>query len=529
MTLSIIGDLRLNWPPSVKYVTSSLSISGMLGIDFINPACILRQFGRNGFAIFTMARLLVMFMVLFGTSTVSVGCSTLRRCCYPGSARLKKYVDVLEFAQSIVFAMQLTGSWKACAQLMLAFDWGELAARQSIEDRTLSISGVSLVSVMLILQIFVVGKYYLMMYKLRTEGSFELVGLTPERLNRRLEYLCSRYSEKTKYHWQFVIWFRLLLLTCVTLVPDAVSEVSRMLDRSKTVTAENLQQEQSRDVFLIWVHAIVACVFLFVFAVWHLRASPFNYRFQNVIETALFAADVLTIALGVAYTWITMQDDAAGAHPVIESLLILVIGGSIVSAMVYLFIRYRKDLVVRIAAEREQRGRDDFRSRGRQEYIHDQEHLHRLRAKNDRIAVRKRTVSGSSLRASAASASSPAKRMCAQGLSISNASPCPTRPATASSSNSGRSEAGGLGLDSMPSRYRKTRASLGAGGVTPSFFDRNAPQPMGPIPQAPSLRSPQRSSTGSGRFGRFAFSSSSGLSRRRRCPARRRTRQGQPQ
>ena len=85
VTLSIIGDLRLNWPPSVKYLTSSLSISGMLGVDFVNPACILRTFGKDGFALFTMARLFVMFMVLFGTSTVSFGCATLRRFCYPNS------------------------------------------------------------------------------------------------------------------------------------------------------------------------------------------------------------------------------------------------------------------------------------------------------------------------------------------------------------------------------------------------------------------------------------------------------------
>ena len=110
---------------------------------------------------------------------------------------------------------------------------------------------------------------------------------THRAVKRRLEYLCSRYTEPTKYHWQFVIWFRLLMLTVVTILPDAISEISRVLSNKQSISDSDRDDEEERNVLLLWIHAIIACVVLFVFAVWHVHACPFNYRFQNVIETAL--------------------------------------------------------------------------------------------------------------------------------------------------------------------------------------------------------------------------------------------------
>ena len=206
---------------------------------------------------------------------------------------------------------------------------------------------------------------------------------------------------------------------------------------------------------------------------------------------------------------------AAGATLVIESLLILVIGGSIVSAMVYSLFGTRtswcalplsasKGVVTTsgpVAARNTSTTRTPSSAAG----------------KNDHIAVRKRCRAGLVAAGLRPQARLLQPKGCArkdrryQRLTLSDAPP-PLRAATPVAPRQAA-----LASTVCPAAIAR-RASLGAGGVTPSFFDRNAPQPMGPIPQAPSLRSPQRSSTGSGRFGGFAFMSSSGrASRRRRC------------
>lgn len=70
VTISIIGAMRLTWPPSVKFLTASFSLS-FFGIEFMNPACITRYFGPNGFQIFVIIRLGVFFALLFFPSVMS--------------------------------------------------------------------------------------------------------------------------------------------------------------------------------------------------------------------------------------------------------------------------------------------------------------------------------------------------------------------------------------------------------------------------------------------------------------------------
>ena len=90
-----------------------------------------------------------------------------------------------------------------------------------------AVAGLATVATLLSLEAYVVMKYIFMVNKLRTEGSFTLIGLTPQRLKRRLAYITNRYSSGAMYHWQFVIWLRLLVLTLTTTLPDLVSAVLR--------------------------------------------------------------------------------------------------------------------------------------------------------------------------------------------------------------------------------------------------------------------------------------------------------------
>ena len=87
-----------------------------------------------------------------------------------------------------------------------------------------------------------------MMHFLKTKGSFEYIGLTPDRLRRRLAYLTSRYNKDCQYSWQFVIWLRLFLLTCCTLVPDAVSRINRNTAGGTELSESDIEAEEASEV-----------------------------------------------------------------------------------------------------------------------------------------------------------------------------------------------------------------------------------------------------------------------------------------
>jgi hypothetical protein len=150
--------------------------------------------------------------------------------------------------------------------------------------------------------------------------------------------------------------------------------------------------------FLIWIHAGIACVLVAIFGCWHHREKPYRWAFQNTIETTLFFVDAICIFLGIAYTMVTEYTDLEVPASIIEGALLFVIIGSLLASITYLFVRYRRDLAVNKAQEQDEQIRDKFRGEGRDAAIREEggrEHLKRLKHKNSRIAVRKRTVSGS--------------------------------------------------------------------------------------------------------------------------------------
>ena len=89
-----------------------------------------------------------------------------------------------------------------CVQFITQFDVNQ---GEGFGKDLLSTTGISTVLVLLSFEMYVLLKYALGMYKLRTEGAFALFGLTPQRLARRLAYLTNRFAPTTQYYWQFVI------------------------------------------------------------------------------------------------------------------------------------------------------------------------------------------------------------------------------------------------------------------------------------------------------------------------------------
>lgn len=93
-------------------------------------------------------------------------------------------------------------SVKLCVQFITQFDVNQ---GLGFGKDLLSTTGISTVLALLAFETYVLLKYALGMYKLRNEGAFALIGLTPQRLTRRLAYLTNRFAPTTQYYWQFVI------------------------------------------------------------------------------------------------------------------------------------------------------------------------------------------------------------------------------------------------------------------------------------------------------------------------------------
>eukprot|EP00966_Prymnesium_polylepis_P120987 2795971-Prymnesium_polylepis.1 len=116
-----------------------------------------------------------------------------------------------------------------------------------------------------------------MMRQRNVAGSWAKFGLTRDKLYFRLSYFINRYAEHAPW-WQFIIWFRQLLLTFTTLMPDFVSSrLAAATSGGTSSTNDALAARQALDMALLWIHAAIAVVIFIVFWVVHVRAQPVRY------------------------------------------------------------------------------------------------------------------------------------------------------------------------------------------------------------------------------------------------------------
>ena len=98
------------------------------------------------------------------------------------------------------------------------------------------------------------------------------------------------YEQTTKPHVATLARGQIPALTVVAFAGNAYHEVRPF----------NEQSAAGRR--LVYVQALVAVAVLLVAMGVHVRSAPFRYRFQNMLEVGLFAADVAVILLCLAYT-----------------------------------------------------------------------------------------------------------------------------------------------------------------------------------------------------------------------------------
>jgi len=110
-TLSIIGTLKLAWPPSVETLTSFATVD-FLSLGAIRPECAL-QLGENAFYYLTFIRMAVLMALVLGVGVVQW---TVKHCSpASGPSAMQatvRRVDFLEMFESVIFTLGLTLSWR---------------------------------------------------------------------------------------------------------------------------------------------------------------------------------------------------------------------------------------------------------------------------------------------------------------------------------------------------------------------------------------------------------------------------------
>ena len=125
-TVGIIGNLSIQWPPAVIWITTTLS-GNIFDLSFVRPECLLVTVDVSPFYMFTLGACGLILFILFIFSCIKMVIVVgLSRCVSRESA--SKMVDSVEFLQSIIFSTQLVPTWQIGAQLMVTAFSGDLTA-----------------------------------------------------------------------------------------------------------------------------------------------------------------------------------------------------------------------------------------------------------------------------------------------------------------------------------------------------------------------------------------------------------------
>ena len=138
----------------------------------------------------------------------------------------------------------------------------------------------------------------------------------PRRLERQVAYLTGRFARHAPL-WQLFIWLRQLLLLLVAFAGDMMFDA---LSERNYNTAR-------------YALAVVAIAITFVFWFAQLRIQPYAYRFQNALESWLYGATALLIALALIY--MALPVDPAELRIVVEVAIAATLIGSLIVGAIF--------------------------------------------------------------------------------------------------------------------------------------------------------------------------------------------------
>ena len=177
-----------------------------------------------------------------------------------------------------------------------------------------------------------------------------------QRLTRRLNFLMRRFDNRAWY-WQFVVWTRQVLLTLVVVLPELFWKIAlRSAATSGSEGTANAGRGSNNVTglasgfgndgsvggiplgFSLLQAALAFCIFA-TFLVFHCVRMPYPYAFQNRLDSCLFVADMLIIALASLYTIAKQLSRSHELSFSIEVALLVTIVGSLIGTLLYLLLR----------------------------------------------------------------------------------------------------------------------------------------------------------------------------------------------
>ena len=177
-------------------------------------------------------------------------------------------------------------------------------------------------------------------------------GAIPVDMEYRMSYLTDRFSQRMPT-WQFVLWLRsgLLFLDAtiareVILQSQTTIRLQSELDDEATNAEllESVVQSSGVSNTVLWTHTGVALVILFAFWFGHCRYQPFEYDFQNRIESVLYFFNVVTILLGTLYTILNIssvkEKSPDWLQAAVEVIMVAILVASVIGAAIYLAYGY---------------------------------------------------------------------------------------------------------------------------------------------------------------------------------------------
>ena len=317
-TVSIIGTLKLSWPPSAIAIMQTAGIN-IFDFGAIRPECLLGETSGEGtYYYFVIGRFSLIIVLILGVGVVQ---ALLKACSSRSGGAMRRTVrrvDQLEMIESVVLTFGLTTCWRGIFGM-----WEEISARHRLVK-----VGFTLGTLLFFVQSCFMLKYGLNIRALVTGASFgPIANLSQERLQLRLSFLTERFGAHAPY-WQFVVWLRQFLLTLDVWVAD--------LYLGPTGSAADFQG-------VVLAHAVVALLIFVAFWALQVRVQPYAFHFQNQIEQYLFAANVAVVALGVVWAY------ASGTSAAVEYLLVALLVTSLALGAVYICHQSRKAHLARRA------------------------------------------------------------------------------------------------------------------------------------------------------------------------------------